>query len=94
MLMMSPRQWRQKLIPLTWLESALVFPQRAGDDATHLRQVFPSVMKRKLSIQYENQATLCKQYLHTNNKYLQPTRRGVVNPSMLQARLNCIVFDR
>ena len=34
-------------VPLTWLETGSVFPQRGRDDAVQLRQVFPSVVKPK-----------------------------------------------
>lgn len=37
--------------PLTWLETASVFPQRGRDDAAQRREVFPSVMKPRLSNQ-------------------------------------------
>ena len=65
MLMMSPRQRRQKFL-LMPARITSVFPQRGRDDAAQRRQVFPSMN------QQENQATLRKQHLRTNNKYSQP----------------------
>ena len=66
-----PRQQRQKFLLMS-LEATSVFPQRGRDDAAQRRQVFPSDVKPRLSNQQENQATQCKQPLHTDNKSSQP----------------------
>ena len=45
-----PRQWRQKFLLMS-LEATSVFPQRGRDDAAQQREVFPSVMRLRLSNQ-------------------------------------------
>ena len=70
MLMMSPRQRRQKFL-LMPARTTTAFPQRGRDDAVQRRQVFTLVMRSRLSNQQENQATQRKQPLHKNNKSSQ-----------------------